>query len=728
MRIRWKLLILLLTISLVPLFFVALLDHNSILRLGDDLAANARDALKERTATHLQQLIHDHAALLRRQRESLEHTVRAQARQVEQRLAAEPGKGRSFFNEDYESEQTSPPDMAPSDQHFRFAEGAKGTPIAVSFREQVCVLAPGVSRESVADDLARLSTMPAEYRFRRELYPNLIYWQYTSLQNGLHTSYPGHGGYPEEYDPRDRNWYRFARERGRLAWIGPYFDVSSEELILTVCMPVRRPNGSFAGVTGLDITVADVVAHMQLPSGLFGGGTIARDRPPHAGDPKSMLITLASDPEYPSRRRPRIIVRPGYHSKGERWDQQFDAEWLETSDSEQYASFIKSLENDETGDIQMPFDGDNSLWVYGPVDEGTHLVFILNYDMVVENADFAYSQAIERTDLQARMIGGVALLVILIVLLCALVGSRTVTEPIRGLVATADRIARGEFDARVSIRSSDEMARLGRHFNAMVPQLQERLELKQSLSLAKEVQQNLLPDAPPKIDGLDVAGMSVYCDETGGDYFDYLDLSEISPNRLGVVVGDVTGHGIAAAMLMTTGRALIRSRATQPGALTDLMKSLNRILDADMGADRFMTLFYMVLDREKRLAHWVTAGHDPAITYDPATDTFGELAGCDIPLGIEPDWEFTEHPPAELRDGEVIVIGTDGIWETRNPHGKFFGKEALREVIRANASRTADEIGKAIVEAVDQHRRQRPQEDDVTLVVIKVVPRAGDAA
>ena len=717
MSIRWKLLILLLAIALVPLTFVALIDRNGVMRLGNELAANARDALEERTAAHLQQMIRDQAALVRRQRESLEHIVRAQARQIEQRLAAAaPDKRRTYFNEDYADSATSPPDLAPSSHHFRFSDGENGTPIPVSMRAQVYVLAPGVTRESVAEDIDRLSSMPAEYGFLRRLHSELMYWQYTSLQNGVHTSYPGHGGYPDTFDPRTRGWYRFARERGRLVWIEPYFDVSSEELIMTVCMPVRRPNGSFAGVTGLDVTMADVTARMEFPSLLFGGA-------------ESMLIRLAVSANDPSRSQARVIVHPGYHRKGERWDEQFDAEWLDSSDREQYELFIDELAEGKSGNVQMPYKSDDSLWVYGPVaEDGTYLVFILKYEEVVKRAVAAQLQMNDRTALQLRTNIGIALLVILIVLLCALVGSRTVTEPIRGLVATADRIARGELDARVSIRSSDELAKLGRHFNAMVPQLQERLELKQSLALAKEVQQNLLPDGPPNIDGLDVAGTSVYCDETGGDYFDYLDLSGVSPNKLAVVVGDVTGHGIAAAMLMTTGRALIRSRATQAGGLPELMSSLNSLLGDDMGADRFMTLFYMVLDTEARQVHWATAGHDAAVTYDPASDTFGELAGCDIPLGIEPEWQYTEHPPADLSDGEVIVIGTDGIWEARDPRGRFFGRDAMRDVIRANAERSAEEIANAIVTAVNRHRGERPQEDDITLVVVKVLPRDGGGA
>jgi sigma-B regulation protein RsbU (phosphoserine phosphatase) len=551
--------------------------------------------------------------------------------------------------------------------------------------------------------------MPGEYRFLREAHPDLIYWQVTSLQNGIHTSYPGHGGYPPDFDPRTRAWYQVPRERGRLVWIGPYLDASSEERILTVAMPVRRPNGSFAGVTAIDVTVADVVAGMRLPDSL-------------AFSARSMLVLFKSDPQTPSRRRAAVIARPGLDPESKRWSTQLEMEWLESDDPETTREMISVLSEGAFGDLRAPYHGEDSLWAFGPVDEdGAFLVAIVPFDEAVAQAVAAEKDALERTWAQLGTTGAVALLVVLIVLLCALVGSRQVTEPIRRLVATADRIARGELDARAQVLGNDEFGRLAHDFNAMVPKLRERLELKQSLSLAMEVQQNLLPHAPPNVDGFDVAGKSIYCDETGGDYYDYLDLSTIGPKRLGIVVGDVTGHGVAAAMLMTTGRALLRSRAAASnGNLMEMLSSLNRILDADMGDDRFMTLFYMVLDSNALEARWATAGHDAALTYDPATGEFGELAGCDLPLGIDPDWIFTEHPPLHLKDGQIVVIGTDGIWEARNPERKFFGKDALREVIRENAARSACEICDAVTDAVARFRRGRPQEDDVTLVVIKV--------
>lgn len=301
--------------------------------------------------------------------------------------------------------------------------------------------------------------------------------------------------------------------------------------------------------------------------------------------------------------------------------------------------------------------------------------------------------------------------------------SRRVTRTLETLTNAVEKVAAGDLEAKVSAEGDDEFGRLGGAFNRMVPQLADGLKLKESLELAMEVQQALLPSGPPTMDGLEIAGRSIYCDETGGDYFDFLELSNLSPNTLAIAVGDVTGHGIAAALLMTTARALLRGQANQGGSIAHLITHMNRHLARDCQAGRFMTMYYLVIDAATRNLRWVSAGHDPAIAYNPATDVFVELAGADIPMGLDADWEYQEFDRGGWIDGQVLVIGTDGIWETRDTNGRMFGKTGLREIIKANARRPCAEIAKLITDTLARYRQGRSQEDDVTLVVMKFVPR-----
>ena len=242
-----------------------------------------------------------------------------------------------------------------------------------------------------------------------------------------------------------------------------------------------------------------------------------------------------------------------------------------------------------------------------------------------------------------------------------------------------------------------------------------------ALEVAEEVQQNLLPQKNPSIEGFDIAGKSIYCSQTGGDYYDFLNVPEGSRGRFSIVVGDVTGHGIEAALLMTTARALIRSRAFQPGTISQVVTEVNRHLTLDVsGTGRFMTLFYLTIDPANQSLQWVRAGHDPAIFYDPVTDTFEELRGSGMALGVDEDWQFEENEKTGLAEGQIILLGTDGIWEAHNQKGGMFGKDPIYNIIRQNAAASASEILNAIIDALNRFRKDLEPEDDVTLVIIKI--------
>lgn len=240
-------------------------------------------------------------------------------------------------------------------------------------------------------------------------------------------------------------------------------------------------------------------------------------------------------------------------------------------------------------------------------------------------------------------------------------------------------------------------------------------EQKKALQLAEEVQKSLLPDAAPSYPGLDIAGRSLSSDEVGGDYFDYLEGSD----GLNVAVGDISGHGVDAALLMTSARAFMRMRASQPGSPAQIVDEMNRHLAADLfGTGRFMTLFLIRFDPENGKARWVRAGHDPALIYCPENDQFTELEGAGLPLGVDGDINYEEHF-SDLLPGQIIAIGTDGIWEAESQEGEMFGKDRFRDVIRKNAHKPSSAILDAIYEEIRRFTGAHRQRDDITLVVIR---------
>jgi len=249
----------------------------------------------------------------------------------------------------------------------------------------------------------------------------------------------------------------------------------------------------------------------------------------------------------------------------------------------------------------------------------------------------------------------------------------------------------------------------------------EQNQMRRSLDLAREVQQSLLPSSVPEVAGLDIAGKSIYCEKTGGDYYDFLNFKNGSSKRVDIIIGDVAGHGLPSALLMTTARALIRLRSSSPGSISDIVTDVNHHLSKDTGeSGRFMTLFYLSIDLVNRSLKWVRAGHEPAIFYNPYDDSFQELIGSGIPLGVDETWRFEESQKMDLAKGQIIVLNTDGIRETRNSKDEMFGNDSICEIIRQKKDAMANEIMNSILEERYNFQSNSNPEDDFTIVVIKV--------
>jgi sigma-B regulation protein RsbU (phosphoserine phosphatase) len=250
----------------------------------------------------------------------------------------------------------------------------------------------------------------------------------------------------------------------------------------------------------------------------------------------------------------------------------------------------------------------------------------------------------------------------------------------------------------------------------------ERDQLLHSLELAREIQQKLLPKQNPGIARLDVAGKIIYCDETGGDYYDFIDIKDNSGEKLGVVVADVVGHGISSALIMASVRSALRQRLAVPGSISQIITDVNCRMAEDLAdANQFVTLLYLVVDPDRPKLNWVRAGHEPAILYDPVADSFLELHGSGMALGIDRNFYYEENEKKDFSRGSIIVLATDGVWETRDESGQMFGRAAVYDIIRKNSAAGAGEILKTILSHIQKFLKKSKPDDDLTLVVVKIL-------
>jgi sigma-B regulation protein RsbU (phosphoserine phosphatase) len=313
-----------------------------------------------------------------------------------------------------------------------------------------------------------------------------------------------------------------------------------------------------------------------------------------------------------------------------------------------------------------------------------------------------------------------ALVFIAVGVVLTILVSRNLSRPFAEIIDALHEIRNGRFDQRVRVTTNDEIGYTADAINEMTEGLKERERMRQSLGLAMEVQQNLLPKSAPRVAGLDIAGASIYCEETGGDYFDYLLRPESGEAEISVVVGDVSDHGVPSAMLMTSVRAFLRQRASRRGSLPEIIADVNRQLVRDVeDTGRFVTLFFAAIDRRRGIIRWVNAGHDPAVIYDCGTDAFIELGRTGLPVGISAETDYQESF-REIAAGQIILIGTDGIWEACNSRSEMFGKRRFQEVIRRTAGAAPQDILESILREVKEFCHPLQAADDITLVVIKV--------
>jgi sigma-B regulation protein RsbU (phosphoserine phosphatase) len=684
--------------------------QRSMRGLGDDLAGRTRDVLVRKASRELKDLVDEHATILGRERDLVELALQVQTSELEKIFTDQTVLKDSTDTYGSESAGRRPIDAEPIKRKLFRRMGMMGNlPLEVSYGKQAYWIPENMDKADSNAVISRLSRILPVYRSLAQKHPDLILWQLTIFENGASAIYPAIQKIPMMHRKIKSNWYQFPKDRKQIAWSKPGIDPITNQIVFTVSAPFYQADGILIGATAIVVPVDTLLQEDE-----------------HIGRLSENITSLLVRPERHATSGIlgiRIIAREQIQEKvHHHWRASLEEEWLDIKDTQPIDQVITDLQKNITGVREVSFLDQESLLAYGAIDDyQTTLLFIVPKVDIVAEAVSMETYVHERIGKQILITGAILVAVVLAIIVLAFILSRSVTENISKLVAAARRVASGDFTTRVRIHSRDEIGELGRTFNNMVPALEERVRMKQALDVAMEVQQNLLPRTMPRIKGLDIAGKSLYCDETGGDFYDFLDIGRHNAYQFGVAVGDVSGHGIQAALLMATVRAFLKSRARQPGSIADVIADINRLVADDTSeTGQFMTLFYAEIDPRERIIHWVRAGHDPAMLYNPDTDTIEELMGKGIALGVDGGSEYQGQIIKGLSQGQVLLIGTDGLWETRNESGEMFGKERLKALIRQYAHLSAKQMITSIIDELQAFRKSVKQDDDITLVVIKI--------
>jgi sigma-B regulation protein RsbU (phosphoserine phosphatase) len=690
MPMRWKLLILLLCISVVPILVLRTMSKRASSGVAQQLAAQEEITLIKRSETELLRLVEDHANLTGRDKSLLEAMVIMQASAAETALAK------------------APPANAKLDWARRLPAGdintmgrGRSQKQKIEFSPGLILVAPKADSPATDQDAAKLSGIESELKSIAERHPDLVVRQMIVLKDGLTAIMPGPLELPPRFDPTQAPWFKSALQGGSVVWGKAHLDTISGEPVMAVAKPF--------GSSGRDLSgAAIIVANVST--------LLKKDRHATSFSPaiKSFLVRTDQNNAL------EVVVKEENLPRGRNRFLPQNREYLTSRDRQKLSAVAGRLLQKKSGVMELDYEGAASMWAYSPVNwQELALVMIVPRQDLIAEAAAARENVLQKIDDHVWNTSILLAIVLSAIVVIALVSSRTVTLRLKEILLAVNKLEQGDLEAEVHIRGRDEIASLGRAYNRMLPALRERLQLKESLALAKEVQTSLLPSQDLQIPGLRVSGTSKYCDETGGDFFDWIAMGDPNEPHYVLLAGDVTGHGAPAALLMTTIRAFLRAEVAREGNLAKAISAANRLLCEDtFGSGRFVTLFALEVNILERNLFWVKAGQHPGLLLNQGREDVMELSGPGLTMGVDPDYIYESNHLA-LQTDCIIAITTDGIPEAMGPDGAMFGMDRLKEIMH----RATDSPGSLIEQAFSElelHQKGQLQEDDYTLLAAQI--------
>jgi serine phosphatase RsbU (regulator of sigma subunit) len=300
--------------------------------------------------------------------------------------------------------------------------------------------------------------------------------------------------------------------------------------------------------------------------------------------------------------------------------------------------------------------------------------------------------------------------------------SRRMTQHVSSLSDGVRQLAGGDFKARVPVRSSDEFGTLAASFNKMAEDLErhqslvvEQERLRRELELSRQIQTEMLPRAPLRLGTAEIKGLSMPAREVGGDFFNYFALPD---GRLALLVGDVSGKGVSAALLMANIQATLRARLPLETDLAKLADGLDRDVDQNTPHSVYVTLFLGILDVERAQLRYVNAGHNPQFLLR-TRGGFERLSSTGMPIALYAGQGYTESP-VTVESGDLLFFYTDGLVEAENERGEMFGSERLETLLEVEHAQQIDTVLERVEGAIRSFRGRAEPLDDATLMALRI--------
>ena len=582
------------------------------------------------------------------------------------------------------------------------------------FSTTVLFYSPG-AKESVTDEERNAALMMGEifipvYANNRQLSA-----VYVGTDSGISVIYPWTSELNASFDPRLRSWFTDAKKSGQVTWSEPYVDLLGHGLMVTCSKPLYDTRTGRTWVIGADVTI-DTINQNIIGTQVGELGY-------------AMLIDSEGN----------IISRPGLSSGDMRWDESFETENLVRSENPGLREVAMDMVSGNTGVAKVQYENGERFIAYAPVESvNWSVAVVMPVDEVVAPAEATRESILAASGEtashitgqqdQMRTIFSVAFFVLLAAVgILTLLFTRHLTRPIEELRKGSEAIGAGNLDYAVNVQSGDEFEDLAASFNHMAADLKDHIEnlkkttaekerIEKELEIAKVIQQSFLPETAPRLPGMELEGFNLPAAEVGGDFYDFIALDD---EQWGLVIADVSGKGVPAALFMALSRTLVRASTFHYHDPAESIREANLNIFLDSKTSMFVTLFYAVLDASRKVLTYVNAGHNPPMLFSSGTSGVTLLEAQGIALGVI-DTIDLESVTVPLHPGDVVVLYTDGVTEATNDRDEEYGVTRLSDIVMASRDLPAREIITTIVEDVIRFTGARPQFDDITLMILKV--------